>query len=179
VFAVGALPKKKELVEQLKKDVSGLTIALVLDYRGLTTAELTDIRRALYKNDAKLSVAKNTLLKRVVDGTEMAGLSEVLKGPTALAVGKADQIAPIKILTEYLKKNKKENEIRGGFMDGQLLDAKQVNDLANLPSLDELRGKLVGGIASPLNGIVAAISGPQRGLVNVLDQFAKHKQQSE
>lgn len=176
---MGALPKKKELVKQLKEEVSDVSIALVVDYRGLTTAEMTEIRRELYKNDAKLSVVKNTLMKRAVDGTELSSLSDVLEGPTALAIGKGDQIAPVKILKEFFKKNKKENEVRGGFMDGQFLSPSQINDLANLPSFDELRGKLVGGIASPLNGIVAAISGPQRGLVNVLDQFAKQKQQSE
>ncbi len=176
---MGALPKKKETVKQLQKEVSDVSIALVLDYRGLTTADMTDIRQELYKNDAKLSVVKNTLMKRAVEGTELAVLSDILEGPTALAIGSGDQVSPVKIVKDFLKKNKKKNEIRGGFMDGQFLDSNQIDDIANLPSLDELRGKLVGGIASPLTGLVAAVSGPQRSLVNVLDQFAKTKQQSE
>ena len=85
---MGALPKKKETVKQLKQEVSDVSIALVLDYRGLTTGEMTNIRQELYKNDAKLSVVKNTLMKRAVEGTDMAALSDILQGPTALAIGK-------------------------------------------------------------------------------------------
>ena len=86
--------------------------------------------------------------------------------------------ATIKKKHRKLKKNKKDNEIRGGFMEGKPLTAREVDELAKLPSLDELRGKLLGCIASPANGLVAALSSPQRGLVNVLDQYAKQKQQS-
>lgn len=176
---MGGLLKKQETVQAIRTELDNATITLVVDYRGLSVAEITALRKELYKNSARLTVMKNTLVRRAIEGSELEGLNEFLTGPTALAVGKADQIAPVKILKEYFKKNKKRNEIRGGVMDGKALSAKEVETLSELPSFDELRAKLVGGIASPLNGIVASLSGPQRALANVLDQLAKQKQQQE
>jgi len=177
VAAVGKLAQKQETVAQLKHELDQATVAVVADYRGLTVAELTQLRRELYKEKAKFMVGKNTLTKHAVKDGSMKVIGEFLKGPTALLIGRADQVTPVKILTEFLKKNKKENEIRGGYLDGKLLSAAEVDQLSKLPSIDELRGKLVGAINSPLSGIVAAVSSPQRGLVNVLDQYAKQLQQ--
>ncbi|MGE0201498.1 MAG: 50S ribosomal protein L10 [Candidatus Melainabacteria bacterium] len=173
---MGSLPRKQETVESLKEALSTATMTVVTDYRGLSVAEMTTLRRDLLKENARLTVAKNTLLKRAIDGTANAGLAEFLKGPTAVLVANADQIAPLKLLKTFYKQGKKENELRGGLMDGQILTAKDLDALASLPPLNELRAKLVGGIASPLNGIVSALSSPQRALVNVLDQYAKQKQ---
>lgn len=174
---MGGLLKKKDTVAEIQEQLKDASVAYVVDYRGLTVAEITKIRRELYKNDAQLTVTKNTLLKRAIADTEMAELAQFLSGPTAIAIGRSDQVAPLKVIKKFFKENKKENEIRGAVMDGNALAPAEVSAIADLPSLDELRGKLVGGIASPLNGIVAAISGPQRGLVNVLDQYAKQLQQ--
>jgi large subunit ribosomal protein L10 len=174
---VGKLAQKQNTVQQLKQDLDQATVAVVTDYRGLTVAELTLLRRELYAQQAKFMVGKNTLTKHAIKDSAKEVLGEYLKGPTALLIGRADQVAPVKILSEFLKKNKKDNEIRGGFLEGKLLSAAEVDQLSKLPSLDELRGKLVGAINSPLSGIVAAISSPQRGLVNVLDQYAKRLQQ--
>lgn len=174
---VSGLAKKQQTVESLKDVLDGAAVAFVVDYRGLTVSQLTELRRELYKNDAQLTVMKNTMLKRAVEGTEMEPLTEFLAGPTALAIGRSDQVVPIKVVKKYLKDHKMKNEVRGGVLDGKALSEAEVTQLATLPSLDELRGKLLGGIASPLNGLVAAISGPQRGLVNVLDQYAARLQQ--
>lgn len=169
---------KNREIDQLKAALNKMTVAVVTDYRGLSVAELTELRAELYKHKAVFSVSKNTLTRRAVAETNNIGLEAYLKGPTALLLGTDDQVQPVKVLKEFLKKNKKENEIRGGFMEGKPLTAREVDELAQLPSLDELRGKLLGCIASPANSLVAAISSPQRGLVNVLDQYAKQKQQS-
>lgn len=176
---MGKLAQKQETVEQLKAALDKATITVVADYRGLTVAELTELRRELRKEQARLIVAKNTLTKHVTKNGDLKALDPVLKGPTALLVGEGDQVAPVKALTTFLSKYKKtENEIRGGFLDGKLLSRAEVEQLAKLPPLEELRGKLVGAINSPLAGIVGAISSPQRGLVNVLDQYAKRQQES-
>jgi large subunit ribosomal protein L10 len=174
---VGKLAQKKETVAQLKSELDKATIAVVADYRGLTVAELTLLRHELYKEQAQFAVAKNTLTKHALQDSDKAVLGPALKGPTALLIGRADQVAPVKIYVDFLKKHKKENVIRGGFLDGKLLSPAEVDQLAKLPPLEELRGKLVGAINSPLAGIVAAISSPQRGLVNVLDQYAKKLQE--
>lgn len=171
------LAKKESTVEELKVALQDATVAVIADYRGLTVAEMTQLRRELYKENAQFSVVKNTLMRRAIDGTQLEVVGPFLKGPTAIAFGTADQVKPVKILKEFLKKIKKEKEnvIRGGFLDGKALTVKEIDTLAALPSLDELRAKLLGGIASPMNGLVASLSGPQRALVNVLDQYAKTK----
>lgn len=176
---MGKLAQKQQTVATMKEQLEDAVVAFVVDYRGLSVKEITELRRELYKNDAQLTVMKNTLLIRAIEGTVMEVMKPVLKGPTALAIGRNDQVAPIRILKKYFKDNKKENAVRGAVLEGNFLAPDEVEALSSLPPLEELRAKLVGGIASPLNGIVASISGPQRGLVNVLDQFAKHKQQQE
>lgn len=174
---MGKLAQKQETVEQLKAALDNATITVVADYRGLTVAEMTELRRELRKEKARFIVAKNTLTKHVTKNSDLKALDPVLKGPTALLVGQGDQVAPVKALTTFLSKHKKtENEIRGGYLDGKLLSRAEVEQLAKLPPLEELRGKLVGAINSPLAGIVGAISSPQRALVNVLDQYAKRQQ---
>ncbi len=167
--------EKQDVVTQLKKDLESATIAVVADYRGFTVSEMTMLRRELLKNGARFSVVKNTLARRAIEGSEQEGLKSYLQGPTALLLGTGDQVAPVKVLQDFYKKSKKDNEIRGGVLDGKVLTPSEVSELAKLPSLDVLRGKLLGCIASPMNGIVSALSSPQRALVNVLDQYAKQQ----
>ncbi len=174
---MGKLAQKKETVSKLQEELNRATVAVIADYRGLTVAELTELRRELFKQDAQFAVAKNTLAKHAIQDSDKGVLATYLKGPTALLLGRGDQVAPVKTLTEFLKKNKKDNEIRGGVLDGKLLSKAEVDQLAKLPSIEVLRGQLVGAINSPLAGIVNVISSPQRGLVNVLDQYAKRLQQ--
>lgn len=168
---MGKLASKQQTVEMLKSELDGSTVMLVVDYRGLSVAELTTLRKELYKEKAKLKITKNTLLKRA-----RVELSDMLSGPTALLIGKADQVTPVKIVTSYFKKHKKSNTFRGGFLDGRVISPSEVEQLASLPPIEELRGKLVGAVNAPLAGLVQAVSGPQRGLVNVLDQYAQRLQ---
>lgn len=174
---MGGLAKKQDTVAFIEEELKTATVGVVANPSGLSVAELTELRRQLYQEKAKFAVVKNTLIRRAVSGTELENLVQDFKGPSALLYGTADQVKPIKILRDYLKKIKKDksNEIRGGFMDGKTINADEVSALATLPPIEELRAKLLGGIASPLNGLVAALSGPQRSLVNVLDQYAKQK----
>lgn len=176
---MGALESKKVKVEEVKQALEGNTLTLVVDYRGLTVAEIKELRDDLRKQDARLHVFKNTLIRRAIDGTEMEAMADVLKGPTALALTQGDQVQPVKVLKAFFKKYKKENIIRGGFMDGKALTPDTISQLSDLPSLDELRAKLVGALASPMNRLVAALVSPHRNLASVLDQVAKQKQQSE
>ncbi len=173
---MGKLAQKKETVETLKGHLDAATIAVVADYRGLSVAELTELRRELFKQDAQFTVAKNTLTKHAIKDGDKQELDALLKGPTALLIGKADQVAPVKTLTQFLSKNKKTNEIRGGILEGKLLSPAEVDQLAKLPPLEELRGKLVGALNAPLSGVVSALNSPLRGLVYVLDQVAQQKQ---
>jgi large subunit ribosomal protein L10 len=175
---VSGQAKKAVTVDKLRSQVEKASIGIVMDYRGLTMAELTDLRRELYKEKAQFTVTKNTLLRRAITGLPQEGITPLLKGPTALALGYEDQVAPIKILKDFLKKNKKDqtNAIRGGILEGKPLSLSELEWIATLPSMDQLRGKLVGAIAAPNNQLVSALNSPQRSLVYILSQIAEKKQ---
>lgn len=170
--------KKQVVIDKMVQEMSEATVAIVTDYRGLTMARLADIRNALYPHNATVTVMKNTLLKRAIKGTAMDGMADYLKGPTAIVYGKGDMVEPVKILRDYLKKNKldKNHELRGGFVDGKAINAAEVIDLAEMPSLDELRAKLLGCIAGPGQRLVMALNSQNQALVISLDQIAKQKQ---
>ena len=172
------LQQKKALVERLQQDVQDATVIIVADYRGLSVAEITELRRVLRPMDVRMTVAKNTLVKRAVGESAMASLAPHLKGPTALVVSRGDQVATVKAIKDFLKKNKKKNELRAGFLDGSALNAADVEELANMPSLPELRGKLLMCIASPLMGLAGVLHQSQASLVRALDQIAQQKEAS-
>ncbi|MDX2084918.1 MAG: 50S ribosomal protein L10 [Candidatus Melainabacteria bacterium] len=176
---MATLQQKKAAFEGLFEELKDARIIVVADYRGLTVAELTDLRKQLREQQATLTVAKNTIMRRVIQGTPVEGLSASLSGPTAVLVGKGDQVAPIKVIRDYLKKNKKPNELRGGYLDGSVLDAKEVLSLADLPSKEVLLAQLVGCINAPLSGLAMVIQGPQSALVRALGQIADQKKLQE
>src|SRR5690606_35280736 len=121
--------EKQQAVEELKKHLSSSVFTFVADYRGLSVAEMTELRAQLRKEDVRVQVAKNTLVRRAIKDSEYEGLSEYLSGPTAVVFSKADPVAPVKIIKEFLKKAKKKNELRGGFMEGRVLTPAQVEEL--------------------------------------------------
>lgn len=170
------LVDKEKKLEQYKEDLQNAKVAIIADYRGLTVEQFSDLRSNLFKQNAKFSVVKNTLMKRAIKGRKEEALEAFFKGPMAVLFGFQDEILPTKTLKEFLQKAKI-GEIKGGFLSGQQLSKQEVLELADLPPLNELRAKLLGAINSPLSGLVMAVSGPQRALVNVLDQYAKQKQE--
>lgn len=170
------LADKEKKFDQYKKDLEKAKVAVVADYRGLTVEQLTLLRRDLFKQNAKFSIVKNTLIKRAIKGTDGEALEEFFQGPMAVLFGFEDEVPPTKTLKDFLQKAKI-GEIKGGMIGKQKLSRAEVLELADLPSLNELRAKLLGAINSPLAGLVGCISSPQRGLVNALDQYSKQKPQ--
>ena len=134
---------KNEKLKEIKESVSRAKVAIVADYRGLSVAEITDLRRQLQKEGADYTVVKNTLAIKAIENTEYEKLEELLKGPSALVFGFNDQVAPAKILTQFVKKAKK-TEIKGGVLDGNLLSADEIQKLSELPSKEELYAKMLG-----------------------------------
>jgi len=166
---------KNEKIEAIKETMAKAKVAIVTDYRGLSVAEITALRRELQKEQSDFSVVKNTLAKIAVKDTNFAALDELLEGPTALAVGFGDQVAPAKILTAFIKKAKK-SEIKGAVLDGRVFSAKDVAKLAELPSKEELYAKMLGSINSPATGLVNTVSGVARALVTAMDAVRKQKE---
>jgi large subunit ribosomal protein L10 len=175
---VARLVDKEKKLNQYKEDLQSAKVAIVADYRGLTVAQLSELRNNLFKQNAKFSIVKNTLIKRAVKGTDGEALEEFFQGPMAVLFGFEDEVAPTKTLKEFIQKAKI-GEIKGGYIAGQKLSKEDVLSMAELPPLNELRAKLLGAINSPLVGLVGAINSQQRSLVNVLDQLAKHKEQQQ
>ena len=165
---------KQEKIEAMKENFAKAKVAVVTEYRGLTVEEITNLRRALQKENSDYMVTKNTLAKIASKGTQFEVLAETLKGPVAIAFGFHDEVAPAKILTKFIKDVKK-GEIVAAALDGKLLNAKETQVLANLPSKEELYAKMLGSINSPATGIVGAVNAVMSGLVRAMDQVAKQK----
>lgn len=140
--------KVKEL-DQLKSVMAENELMLVSINKGMTVAQVTELRRNLAKNGAKYKVTKNTLTKFAAKGTKFEGVSEFLSGPAGLTTAKEDTYGAIKTLYEFAKKYDGKIALVGGVFGDMKLDAAGVEKLAKLPSLNEIRGKLVGLIQAP------------------------------
>lgn len=149
----------------------------LVDFRGLSVAEAMDLRGRLRQSGATLTVVKNTLARRAAAEVGLQGLEALLQGPTAIAFCAEDPVAPAKTLQGFIKEKKK-LAIKGGYMQRRVLAAAQVEQLASLPTREELIAKVVGGLAAPLYGLANVLTGPVRGLVVALDQIREQKAQA-
>lgn len=165
---------KQEKIEAMKENFAKAKVAVVTEYRGLSVEEITKLRRALQKENSDYMVTKNTLAKVAAKGTQFEVLEEVLKGPVAIAFGFADEVAPAKVLKKFIKEAKK-GQVIAAAIDGKLLNAKETEVLADLPSKEELYAKMLGCINSPATGIAGAVNAVMSGLVRAMDQVAKQK----
>lgn len=144
-------------------------------YQGLTVKDITELRRTLRQEDVELVVAKKTLLRKALAASGFnAELVDSLEGSVAIAFGFSDEVIPAKLLQKYAKDHPAV-QLLGGVVDGQVLDAAQAVTIAKLPGRDELRGKLVWVLGSPLSGTVNVLAGTMRGLLNIL-QALQEKQ---
>lgn len=167
---------KNGKVEDIKELISKAKVAIVSDYRGLSVSEITNLRRRLQKEDGEYAVVKNTLAKIAVKDTKFEGLEEFLKGPSAIALGYGDEVAPAKVILKYLKEAKKTNELRGGVLDGKIISADDIKTISNLPTKQELIAKMMGSINSPAQGITNTLNGVASALVRAIDEIRKQKE---
>lgn len=158
--------RKEELVASLNEAFSGATLVVVTGQSGLTVAQSTELRREMRKAGASYKVTKNRLTRLALEGTKFAHLSDLFKGPTGIAYSE-DPVAAARIAVKFAEGNDK-FQILGGGLDEQALDISGVTTLAKLPSLDELRGKLVGMIQTPATRIAGVTQAPAGQLARVL-----------
>ena len=163
--------QKKELISSLNALLSQQTFLAVTVNKGLTVAEVQELRKRMRAAGAGFKVAKNRLARLALAGTKFEGLSDLLKGPTGIAFSK-DPVAAAKVCAKFAKDNEK-LIIIGGSLEGQRMDVAQVNALAVLPSLDELRGKIVGLLTAPATKIASVLAAPAGQLARVLSARAK------
>jgi large subunit ribosomal protein L10 len=163
--------QKAEAVAELNRTFSEVGVVVVTRNLGLTVAQSTVLRGKMREVGASYKVSKNKLARIAMDGTDYAGLSDLLTGPTALATS-ADPVAAAKAAVDFAKTNDK-FEIVGGAMGKQLLDADGIKALAALPSLDELRGKIVGLIVAPATKLATITQAPAAQIARVLSAYAE------
>jgi len=155
---------KEENIASLKGDLAKATSLVLADFRGINVKNDTALRREFRLNGCKYQVVKNTLLGRAVEGTPMAGLEKLFVGPTAIAYSFEDPAAPAKIATKVAKGEEK-FIIKGGYVDGQALDAKGVEALSRMPTKDELRSSFLALlVAAPQNFLALLTAAPQQVL---------------
>ena len=148
---------------------------VVLDYRGLTVAEVSDLRSKFREAGVEYKVIKNNMLKRAAEELKIEGVEDYFKGPTAVAFGFEDPVAPAKILCKFVKDAGK-TEIKGGILAGQAMDAKKVESLSKLPSKEELIAKMMGSLNAPITNFALALQAIPRGLACALKAVAEQKQ---
>lgn len=164
--------EKEELVSQVRDKLMQAKGIVITHQSGLTVSEVTDLRREMRAAGAEFKVLKNTLAKIAVTGTPMEGLSGLLEGPTALAYSTVDAVSAAKIASKYSNSNKKLTVI-GGYMDGRVLDAHSVDLIAKLPSLDELRAKIIGVICAPATKLAVLAKEPATRVARVISAHGR------
>ena len=162
--------EKAEVVEELKGVFANAGSLVVAHYTGMTVSQMSDLRARMRAAGASFKVAKNRLAVRALQGTAAEGISHLFKGPTGIAFS-ADPVAASKVAVAYAKDNAK-LVILGGSVGATALDAEGVKALATLPSLDELRGKLVGLILAPATKIAGVIQAPAGQLARVISAYS-------
>lgn len=147
---------KQPIIDEIRALLDGAVSATVVDYRGLTVSEDTQLRKTLREAGVQYKVFKNTLIKRATEGTDFSQLDGFLKGPTAIAVSRDDATAAARILAKFAKTAPK-LELKGAVVEGKLYDEKEVQALAEIPSREELLGRLLGSIQSPVTNFARVL----------------------
>ncbi len=165
--------EKAAVIDQIAGELGESEAIFALDYRGITVAQVAELRDKLRPIDAKLRVTKNSLAERAADQADVADIKTLLSGPTALAFVKGDAAAAAKVLSDTSKALRGPLSFKGGFMGGELLSSEQVDAIAKLPSRETLYAQLVGTIASPVSGLARTLNALVQGLAVQLGQIAE------
>ena len=148
---------KQPIVDEISGVIKDAQSVVVVDYRGLTVSEDTQLRKQLREAGVSYKVYKNTLVSRAVEGTEFESLRDVLEGPSAFAVSTDDATAPARILAKFAK-TAPALEIKAGVVEGTYYDAEGMKAIASVPSRDELLSKLLGSLQSPITNLARVLN---------------------
>ncbi|WP_224726587.1 50S ribosomal protein L10 [Paenibacillus vietnamensis] len=150
------IQSKQQAVQEIAAKIAESSSTVVADYRGLNVAQVTELRKQLREAGIEFQVLKNSLVRRATEGTDYAALNDVLTGPTAVAFGKADAVAPAKILNDFAKKNDA-LKLKGGIVEGKVVSMEEVKALAELPSREGLLSMLLSVLQAPIRNFALAV----------------------
>ena len=165
---------KEQVVNEIKEKFQRAEAVVLVDYRGLNVAEVTELRKRFREAGADYKVYKNTLMTRALTELGIEGLNPYLTGPNAIALGYDDPVVPAKIISEFAKDHDK-LEIKAGMISGKVIGAEGIKSLASLPSKEVLVAQVLGGLNAPITGLVNVLQGNIRNLVYALNAIAEKK----
>jgi len=170
--------KKIKEVEELTEKLSRSSVIIGAEYRGLNVSESTALRKALREAGVQMQVVKNTLFLRAADAAGMSGAAELAEGPTAIIFGFDDPIAPIKTVVEYQRNARNAFQARKAFLDGQVVPANRLSELASLPSKEQMIAEIAGALQSPIVNLVYLFTATIQEFSGLLDARAAQLEES-
>jgi len=150
------IQEKQEAVAVIQSKLTSSSSTVIADYRGLNVAQVTELRKQLREAGVDFQVLKNSLVRRATEGTELTALNDILTGPTAIAFSGDDAVAPAKILNDFAKKNDA-LKLKGGVVEGKVVDNEQIKALAELPSREGLLSMLLSVLQAPVRNFALAV----------------------
>lgn len=168
---VSKRPLKVQQVGEIAEKLRTAKVVVLTDYRGLSVAQLGDLRAKLRQSDVEYRVVKNTLAKRAAEDAGLPDLGPALTGPVAFALGYDDLSAPARLLGEWVRSTRLKLDITGGLVEGRFFGAEQVRQLADLPPKEVLLAQLLGTLQAPIAQLVGTIQAPVQTLVGLLEAY--------
>ncbi|MGB9868112.1 MAG: 50S ribosomal protein L10 [Bacillota bacterium] len=168
-------PEKIEAVEQIQKRLAKARSVVLVNYRGLNAAKITELRKLLRQSKIEMKVVKNSALMIASRNLGFSGVEPMLVGPTALIIGYDDEVQAAKLASSFARENK-ELEIKGGILEGKAIDAKGVTTLAEVPGKEVLLGRVLGMLQSPFVRVASVFNAPLSKLAIVLEEVRKAKE---
>jgi large subunit ribosomal protein L10 len=160
--------EKAQAIEEMKDWMGKASIVISTDYTGLPVSEMTQLRRTLREKEVQYKIVKNTLAYRAADESGRPGIKEIIQGPTAVAFSYGEPVDPAKALSDFIRTRRSPLKILGGVLDGRVLSAADVDNLATLPSKEELYSKLLGQMQAPSSSLVRVLNESLARLARVL-----------
>jgi large subunit ribosomal protein L10 len=170
--------QKATIVKDLTDRFGETATMFVADYRGLDMPDITELRSQLRAADAQFSVVKNTLARRAATDAGLAEVAELFAGPTAVAFVHGDAAAVAKALTTFAKEHEGLLELRGGIMDGNIVDTAQIKEIAELPPREVILAMLLSTVDAPARDLVGAINAPARDIVGLLGNWIEKRKEA-
>ncbi len=167
-----AIRQKQEYVDALSEKLKNAIAGVVVDYKGITVADDTKLRKELREAGVEYMVVKNTMLRRAADKADLSELDGILKGSTALAVSQSDHVVAAKVLCKYADKSNSFS-VKGGFIEGKVVDTAQIAELSKMPPKEVLLAQALSGFNAPITGFVGVLNANLRGLVCALNAIAE------